>query len=292
MGFDIGMQCDVVRFPEIVERAEELEATFETEFTAQTANSYEVEEQKDIRKNHQYLSAAWIDVARATSGNVLHIAAQGIPLDLVGDLRDVCVHHSKLPISSCDVSFALDPKGRKRFLAALLRFSDELDIDTTRVEIETVKMYRLDPRNSVYWWMHNATRITFPATNLVNLSVVLHPDDYERYGPRVHDAFISEFRTKNSPVISILAQNSLPIVIDSESKVVEIKEAERLPAEIVQALDKTAEHADPLADLASEIGTWLRAIRYEVGDVHTFHDRVAEMTATMEQGSVKQRVLA
>jgi len=59
---DIGMQCDVIKFPKIKERAEALGAEFEVEFTAKTASKYSIEEQKAIRKNHQYLTTAWIDL--------------------------------------------------------------------------------------------------------------------------------------------------------------------------------------------------------------------------------------
>jgi hypothetical protein len=68
---DIGMQCDVVKFPKIKERAEALGAKFEIKFTAKTASKYSIEEQKDIRRNHQYLSAAWIDNASCTGETVL-----------------------------------------------------------------------------------------------------------------------------------------------------------------------------------------------------------------------------
>ena len=62
---DIGMQCDVLRFPEIKAAAEALGARFDVTFTAAAASSYTIDEQKAIRKNHQYLSAAWIDVGIA-----------------------------------------------------------------------------------------------------------------------------------------------------------------------------------------------------------------------------------
>ena len=126
---DIGMQCDAVKFPEIKERAEQLGAQFETEFTAQTASKYSIKEQKAIRKNHQYLTAAWIDHANRTGANVLGPAAKNIPKDLVDDLMDVCKHHAKLPITDCPHTFKFDPTGRKQLVASLLRFSDELGAD-------------------------------------------------------------------------------------------------------------------------------------------------------------------
>jgi WD40 repeat protein len=288
---DIGMQCDVVQFPEVRERAEVLGAQFDIEFTAETASGYSIDEQKAIRRNHQYLAAAWIDHANRTGATVLGPAAKTIPEDLVDDLMDVCKHHAKLPITDCPLTFTFDPTGRKQLVAALLRFADELDVDGHRVSIETVKNFRLDPRNSAYWWLHNRTKVVFSARNVILLAIRLHPDDVKQHGPFVHAAFITEFQTKNRPVVTVLAQNGIPIVISADSKVVEQDRAEPLPQEIVQALQTMQEKRDPLTELADEVRTWLQAIRYEVSEPQRRDDRTVEMLATLDLGTVKQRVL-
>lgn len=288
---DIGMQCDVVRFPQIKARAEELGAKFDLEFTSLGSNNYKKGEQNEIRRNHHYLSIAWIAVARETAENMLHTAAREIPEELLLDLQDVCVHHTKLAIGDCDVGFTLDQTGRKRFVAALLRFSDELDIESTRVEIETVTTFSIDPANSVYWWLHHNTKVTFPATNLVNVSVRLHADDF-RHSSLIQNTYISDFRTKNLPVLSVLAQNSLPIVIDAESKVIEYEATKSLPDEIRTALKQLEKRPDPLSELVSEIGVWLRSTRYEVGEPYVSKDgRSTDLIATIQQGTINQRVL-
>ena len=111
-------------------------------------------------------------------------------------------------------------------------------------------------------------------------------------GSLIQNTFISDFRTKNSPVLSVLAQNSLPIVIDVESKVVEHEPTKRLPDEIRAALSHMEKRPDPLSELASEIGVWLRAIRYEVGEPQVSKDgRSIELVATIQQGTFNQRVL-
>ena len=288
---DIGMQCDVVKFPEIKERAEELGAQFDTEFTARTASEYTIDEQKAIRKNHQYLTAAWIDHANRTGETVLESAAKSIPDDLVDDLMEVCEHHAKVPITDCPRKFRFDPNERKQLVAALLRFADELDVDGHRVSIETVKNFRLAPRNAVYWWLHNCTKVVFSARNMVLLTIRLHPKDSERFGPFVHAAFITKFRSKNRPVLSALARDGVPVVISDSSKVMKHDRAEPLPPEIKQALQAMQQRRDPLTELADEISTWLEAIRYEVSEPQHRNDRTVEMLATLDLGSVKQRVL-
>jgi hypothetical protein len=263
---DIGMQCDVVKFPKIKERAEAVGAEFEVEFTAKTASKYSIEEQKAIRKNHQYLTTAWVDYANRTGETVLGHAAKTIPEELVDDLMDVCKHHAKLPITDCPLTFKFDPTERKQLVASLLRFSDELDVDGRRVSIETVKNFSLDPHNSIYWWLHNSTKVIFSANTII-MTIRLHPDDTKQYGSYIHEAFITEFQTKNRPVLSVLARDGIPIVISDESKVVEHDRAERLPFEIVQALEAIQQECNPLIELAEEV------------------------RATLELGTVKQRVL-
>lgn len=288
---DVGMQCDVVKFPEIKDRSVVLGATFESPLTARRSGDYSVEEQKEIRRNHQYLSAAWIDTAYRTGATVLGPAARSIPEDLVDDLMDVCKHHTKLPITDCPIQFKFDQSGRKQLVAALLRFADELDIDSRRVSMETVKTFSLDPRNSIYWWIHNRTRIDFSSRNVVSILIRLNPADIARNGQNIHVAFITEFQSKNRPVLTVLAQNGIPIVISDDSKVVPDDRAELLPQDINEALKLIEKKRDPLRDLADEIRIWLRAVRYETSDAARPADRAIDMVATLDLGTVKQKVL-
>jgi hypothetical protein len=292
---DIGMQCDVVKFPEIKARAEKLGARFGVEFVAQTSSGYSVVEQKAIRQNHQYLAAAWIDYAYRTKDRdketVLGPAAKTIPANLVSDLMDVCQHHAKLPITDCPVAFRFDPTERKQLVATILRFADELDVDGHRVSIETVKTFALDPHNSVYWWLHNRTKVIFTARNVILLTILLHPNDVKQYGSFVHAAFITEFQTKNQPGLTVLGQNGIPMLISADSKVMEDDYAEPLPPEIIQALQAMQQRGDPLLALAGEVRTWLQAIRYEVSEPQRRDDRTVDMIAALEQGTLRQRVL-
>jgi len=240
---DIGMQCDVCRFSEIKERGEELGGKFELEFDVDTSSGYSLDQQKAVRDNHQYLTAAWIDYARRTGTTVLGPAARTIPEDLVADLMDICKYHSRLPLTGCPLFFRFDPTHRKQLVAALLRFADELDVDGNRASIETVKTFRLPPRSSVYWWLHNRTKVVLSARNVILLTIRLHPDDAKQYGPFVHAGFITEFQTKNRPVLGVLRQNAVPMAIDADSEVVQDRYTEPLPLEIVEALQALEKEA-------------------------------------------------
>jgi hypothetical protein len=288
---DVGMQCDVLKFPDIKAKAQQLGARFDVGFSTLISSGYNLDEQKEIRKNHQYLSAAWIDCAIRTGETVLGAAAKSIPSELIDDLMDVCKHHTKLPITDCPPQFKFDPTGRKQLVAALLRFADELDIDSRRVSIETVKTFSLDPRNSIYWWIHNLTKVIFSSRNVVVITIRLSPSDVDKRGPLIHSTFITEFQSKNRPVLTVLAQHGVPIVISADSKVVADERAEVLPPEIVQALHAIQKRTDPVRELAEEVRVWLRAVRYETSDIKRQGDRAADMVATVDLGTVKQRVL-
>jgi hypothetical protein len=286
---DIGMQCDVVKYPEIKAKAEAMGAKFDVEFSAKTASSYTIDEQKAIRKNHHLLTSALIDYARRTGETVLGPAIRTVPDELVGDLIDVCKYHAKLPISECPITFTLDERGRKQLVAALIRFADELDVDGHRVSIETVKSFRLDPRNAVYWWLHQLTKVVI-AGNVITLTTRLCPDDEQPHGSLVREAFIEEFRTKNRPVLSVLRQNNIPIAISADSGVVAYEYADPLPDDIVQALQLMQEKKGVLDELAGEVKTWLEAIGYEVSEP-TGEGRTRDMVATLQRGLMRQQVL-
>lgn len=233
---DIGMQCDVVECPGIKKKAEELGANFDASFTAETSSSYSLEEQKMIRSNHHYLSAAWIDYARSTGETVLGHAAKKIRADLVEDVMDVCMYHSKLSIRDCDEEFSSDPTGRKKLTAAILRLSDELDIESSRVNIETVMNFRLDPDNGIYWWLHNQTKVIFLTTYVIEIIIMLHPNDEEKYSDTIKSIFIDGFEKKNKELMHILRINGFQIALSNDCKVQGKKFRDTFPSEIAQVL--------------------------------------------------------
>lgn len=229
------MQCDVMRYPDIKDHAERLGAKLEVEFNAKTATSYTIDEQKVIRENHHYLAAAWIYYAHRIQKSILGNAVRSIPEDLVEDLMDICIYHTKLLINNCSIEFKLDPTGRKRLIAALLRLSDELDIDYRRVSIETVKNFSFEDSNSYFWWLHNKTRVHIN-NNLVTLIIMLNPIDYRKYKKFMYET-LAEFERKNQTVLNVLVQNHIPIVI-YDSKVEEYDYTDEFPPEISNFLNK------------------------------------------------------
>jgi hypothetical protein len=95
---DIGMQCDVTTDDgkTIKSIAETLGADFSgIDFIYKSANGYPLDGQSSIRKNHQFLSAAWVKYAYGTNrtvlGPALGSASAYLPPHLVPDVMDVCL---------------------------------------------------------------------------------------------------------------------------------------------------------------------------------------------------------
>jgi|GEM_PF-4495610 len=247
---DIGMQCDVTRFPEIANRVQELGGD-EIRVTARTVSEYNLDEQKAIRKSHHLLTAAWIEHAYNTDEPNLKLeqAIKTVPEKLVADLIDVCKYHSKLPIRECPEVSEVYPDLRRRLVAALLRFCDELDVDSPRVDIEIVKLFSMDPRNAVYWWLHWNTTVHIKH-GIVTLRVLLHPDDARRYGDLVESAFITEFKKKNHSVLNVLQNCGISIALSAYSGVKSYPFSKELPDEIIGvllAINRPAEYEYPIA---------------------------------------------
>ena len=97
---DIGMQCDIKKYNEIKEKAEKLGAIFDLEIEAESSMDYSPIEQNMIRENHHYLSAAWIGFSRSnrdqSKETPLDNSIKNIPGNMIQDLMDICMYHSKL----------------------------------------------------------------------------------------------------------------------------------------------------------------------------------------------------
>ena len=236
---DIGMQCDVNSFPEIKDIATKLGAQFDITFSHHDANNYSLEEQTEIRKNHQYLSVAWIDYANNTGLTILGPTAKEIRFDLINQIMEVCKYHSKLPIEKCPEKIDISYSERLKLMSSLLRFADELDIDKDRVNIEVINNFTLEPKNRVYWWLHNYTKIDFTTNHLITITVSINPQDSKQYGSIIHDLYINNFIEKNSLITSILAENNIPIIINSQSKILPNENVDPIPIDIIKEIQSS-----------------------------------------------------
>ena len=234
---DIGMQCDVIKYPAIRQIAEsEFGAKLDSDFSSSSSSRFDIDDQKLIRENHHLLSAAWIKYAYQSGDTTIGPAIRTIPGHLISDVIDICKFHSKLAISDCSLSSPLDENLRRQFIAALLRFSDELDIDANRILPETLLNFRLPPENVVIWWIHNRITLRFASRNSITIKIRLNPADDVEYGQLIHRLFIVEFQTKNRQVLAILRHEGINLTISSDSSTVSDPFAEELPKYIAQQL--------------------------------------------------------
>ena len=239
---DIGMQCDVIKYKNIKSKAEELGADFSVEFKSEKSSNFSQEEQNAIRENHQYLSAAWIDFSHnnLTEITSLDDAAKSIPDDLVGDVMNVCMYHSKLPINDC-VNESKITGARLRLISAILRLADELDITKSRVSNDAYDAFRIPPENLIYWWLHDRTNIRFlDGSNNISININLNPNDAKLYGDLIKELYVDKLIIKNQAVINVLIKNSIAICIDDESGVIENAHAKCMPSEVCNKLIEDA----------------------------------------------------
>ena len=147
---DIGMQCDIKKHPDIKELAvKKYYAQFDEDYAHGTANSFTLQEQYEIRRNHHLLTGAWIEYSYANE-TILSNFIKHIDSTYLEDLITICIYHSKLSISDCPVKSRFK-EIRLRLVAAILRFGDELDIDKHRVHIETVKEFSYNTENALFY---------------------------------------------------------------------------------------------------------------------------------------------
>lgn len=239
---DIGMQADVKFHPDIREAAEGLGAEFDTVFDS-SVRDFSPQEQGAVRKNHQYLSAAWIQLAAQSArrhgggrGTKLEAAMGHVDDRLIQDLMDVCMFHSTLDIATCGATGKRDHRIRLRMTAALLRLADELDVNSWRVDIDTVENFGMSPDNALYWHLHKRTDINLIGTG-IRITVALHPEDIPLVEDAIQDSYINKFVRKNMRVLEVLQESSIPLSIDTYSGISENGIAERLPEDIVSALN-------------------------------------------------------
>ncbi|HRW82519.1 MAG TPA: hypothetical protein P5049_03580 [Methanothrix sp.] len=254
---DIGMQCDIIQFPEILKKAESLGAKFYINFHAKKSSNFHPMEQIELRNNHHYLSAAWISCAFVNSDtnneSALDNAAKTVPSDLLKCLMYICIHHRELkdnnipPGLECDVSYPKD------YLSDLLRFADELDIGSDRVPEAMYKSFRFSQDNIKYWWLHEHTDINIE-NNTVNLSVKLDPEDEIEYSSVIQSTWINEFRTKNKPLLQDLKCYGIKLTIDGSIKLQ--KQKKTITSKIGESLKYKRPSANPNIDNIDMFKSW------------------------------------
>ncbi|HOO54576.1 MAG TPA: hypothetical protein PLX30_10140 [Methanothrix sp.] len=237
---DIGMQCDICKFPLVKTKAESLGANFNNiKFVARDSSDYNYFEQDIIRKNHQYLTAAWIDYAYNNTNNdsLLDKAVQNISDEnILIDIKDVCLYHSKLDIKNCAENF-VSGSGRKQLVAALLRFADELDISKDRVSPGMYEIFRIPLESSKYWWLHEHTEIE-PDSNkkCFNLLYRINPADGDLI-PLIKSYYDRNFINKNEELVEIIKGYEFKL-LNINFAIVNDKNQNPIPEEIKRILDE------------------------------------------------------
>ena len=210
---DIGMHCDLTIRCDVKMLAEMMGAKFEVDFKSH-ASGYSTEEQKALRDNHHYVSAAWLVCDNEENqDSAMSQIIRNIPKKLFKAVLDICKYHSSLDLNQ----ISEDPHHLSwniKKIAALLRLADELDIDENRINIETVKNKDFPAENRLYWWLHNSTEV-YLKNNLIFINVVLCSQQIKKYGGIIKSFYLDRFVNKNKEIIDILNKNNVSINISA-----------------------------------------------------------------------------
>jgi tetratricopeptide (TPR) repeat protein len=291
---DIGMQCDIRKHKQVKNIAErKYKANFENIPNPKSKDNLTQELQESIRKNHNYLTAAWIDYEYSSNKNknktILRSAIQSIPDHLVDDVIDICRYHSKLSIDECPEKSKNHPYACKRLIAAILRLCDEMDITSSRGDDATPSMFSLPPRNAMYWHLHGRTRISFEH-NEIMMTIRVSPKDKANLEDKLYKDFINGFKVKNEPLMSVLSKYNIFINMSNKSGIECHNRAKDFDDETVAAI-KAYNTVDPLDNLATEVNSWLEAIGYKIGNRSRISFDAIDMIADITHGTLIQKVL-
>lgn len=255
---DIGMQCDLAKFPSLRDEAEHLGAVFDVQFEARRSSAYSIDEQIALRANHSFVAAACIDRAYRLGEGPLADKVKSIPASLVRDVMDVCMFHSGLDIADCPQTSEHTPGVRTKLVASIVRFADELDISDKRVNFEVVKNFNMQPESLLHWWLHSRTKVHFENPNRIRFQIALRPDDLSRYRSVIYGAFFVRFEEKNRTVLSVLNSNGFALDGMSDSRLVENPYVSKVPPEVAEILDdllsqRTADPSHRVRELEDEL---------------------------------------
>ncbi|MDD4651244.1 MAG: hypothetical protein PHQ34_03340 [Methanothrix sp.] len=243
---DIGMQCDIVKYPCILTEAKELGAKDLGPFSSTRASGYSEDESDAIRKNHHLITAAWIKCAHLNKDNSMlegeiNRAIQSIDNKYINYIIDICKFHSTLNILECppDFNSIMIGEDRKRLIAAILRLGDELDLDHRRASPEDLNLFRYLPKNKSFNILHDHTKVAInPKDGQVRITVSLTPEDANLYGQRIQVGFIDRFLKKNQILFEILNRYGYRITYSSEYGIIKDEYAHPLTSEDLCAIPR------------------------------------------------------
>ena len=134
----------------------------------------------EIRDHHHEISREMI------LGSVLdreQYPDLGVMPELVDEVALVSAAHRRLDLSSDE--FADRPKGgvtlRLRFLSALLRLADELDMDSRRVIMGNIKVADVPQSSRLHWWRCDFVEAVSIQSGAITANCVVPSEDYTYY---------------------------------------------------------------------------------------------------------------
>jgi len=251
---DIGMQCDIREYSDIRELAEsKYDAIFNEKYPKGELSK---SQQSELRENHHLLTAAWLDVAYDNKTHDLCDVVKEIPFDMVGDIIDVCKFHSKLEISKCEEKLKYTSTLNKRFIAAILRLGDELDIDKERVTMRVVDNFYIPEENSIHWYLHNNTNVNIRYSHdekrvVITMKISLRNNDFKNYGDFINTEYKGIIK-KNIPILHEIKDRIATVFNENQDVCVSEDFAPEIPNSAIEKyIDSKKSLNEPCVDSQS-----------------------------------------
>lgn len=233
---DIGMQCDLNKFPKVKKRVEDEGISFS-----------DVPTDRELREYHHIITSAWLHIAYFDSevSPLKNIINSGnLTESQVRHIEKICSYHSKKDITKCDEISLYGDKVQLRFLSAILRLGDELDIDEKRVNIETMDEFVYPENSALYWYIHSKTKVEISKTEIL-IKLTVSFNDFAKHGCEFVE-YIRQIYEKNESVLKVLRLNGLPIEFGRPEDCVKSDDLSDIPDKIVSKLFPYSEAIKPL----------------------------------------------
>lgn len=214
---DIGMQCDISERKDILkmafDKANEMHGKFKIKnFSRKKGCKYCLEDQDQIRKNHHFITAAWIERDLELENSHLGQAFSGIDPTLIKEIIQVCLYHSKVNIMECRENFDTG-NDRRLLIAALVRFADKIDVNKNR--ILTVNKDNLRMNYKFFLWLYENMHVSKQRQDnkSYNVQINFSLKDEKIYNERIKDILTKILITETRDLSVILSNRGYPVIV-------------------------------------------------------------------------------
>lgn len=197
-----------------------------------------------IREHHHEFSENIIKNSSISlqNSNKVYLGLDSKPM-FIDDIATVAKYHRKLDINSLQDDVIGDKTIRLKFLSALIRLADCLDIDFQRIKIEKLKLINIPVESKFFWFSHYYVK----GMKIENRAIKLYfcfPNDYKNetsITSYISNYILSEINKHIEQVYNILDNYGIRLRKDIDHSVSFSTSVEPLPDKLKEYIIKKYE---------------------------------------------------